>query len=744
MRTEKPTHIASTVTLFLPYLRRMCGIVGAFNFRAGTITSEHIGEAVNRLACRGPDEQRTYAAGSVLFGHTRLRILDLSPAGSQPMSDPSGRYTIIYNGEVYNFREIRAELEKRGEHFQSQTDTEVVLRSFIAWGEAALNRFNGFFAFAIHDKEKDELFLARDRFGIKPLLFATGGDVTLSPSSGSGQALSRGASASMVRQAHHDSTAPRQRSEAMDSPFGGEGGWFAFASELKALLSLPISRDLDHVSLLQYLHLNYIPGPHSVFTNVKKLLPGHCIRVNSKGVEVRQWYELSPGNVTLAGPLDGDTTRSGVLNSPPAKEGSPEAGVVSSAPFKGGVVPTSRYRGGYESQKDQLSGLLEASVKRRLIADVPLGAFLSGGIDSSVIVALASKHTSKLKTFSIGFPDNPYFDETEYANAVAEKYGTDHTVFHVTGSDLLANLEATLDYIDEPFADSSALLVKMLSKETRRHVTVALSGDGGDELFAGYRKHRAEFLIRRGGLKVSLVKALSPLWKMLPKSRESAFANKIRQLERFAEAAKLGPQERYWRLCGYTSGDQALDLLAVTAEQAQLLSTQVKHRREKITALLDNDDSLNAVLLTDLGFILPNDMLHKVDLMSMAHGLEVRVPFLDHTVVEFATRLPAEAKITSSQQKRIVKDAFAHLLPPQLLSRPKQGFEVPLLHWLRKDLKPMLDDLLDPSFLEKQGLFSPPAVGQLRRQLLSRNPGDAASRTYGLLVFQYWWRRNLS
>ena len=591
------------------------------------------------------------------------------------MSDPSGRYTIVFNGEVYNFKDIREELEKAGERFHSHTDTEVVLRSYILWGKLALNRFNGFFAFAIYDKQKNELFIARDRFGIKPLLYSP-------PSPGE-----RGSGGEAGE-------APSER------PVGAAD--FFFASEMKAIMAYPISHDLDRVSLLQYLHLNYIPAPHSIFRNVKKLLPGHFITVNNSGLQIKKWYRLpeaSPAGVDLT----------------------------------------------YEEQCDALKMLLEASVKRRLISDVPLGAFLSGGIDSSIIVALGSQHTSKLKTFSIGFPDQPYFDETEYANAVAQKYATDHTVFPVTRSDLLANLEPTLDYIDEPFADSSALLVNMLSRHTRQRVTVSLSGDGGDELFAGYRKHRAEFLIRKGGPRPALIQALRPLWKALPKSREGRFTDLIRKLERFADAARLPSDERYWRLCGYASDLEALSMLRLEDETLpSSLLPELMSRKAIITGRIIAEDTLSSALRTDLEFILPNDMLHKVDLMSMAHSLEVRVPFLDHHVVEFVTALPEQSKINPSVQKRILRDTFGHLLPSQLLSRPKRGFEVPLLNWLRHDLREMTNDLLGNRFIQEQGLFSPESIGRLRSQLHSRNPGDAPSRIYGLIVFQHWWRRYLS
>jgi asparagine synthase (glutamine-hydrolysing) len=652
----------------------MCGITGSFAYDNRDLRP-HVQQAVARLHQRGPASEGIFQSGPVVLGSTRLKIIDITEAGSQPMSDESGQFTIVFNGEVYNFREIRTELQQRGMRFNSASDTEVVLKAYQNWGEDALNRFNGFFAFAIHDHQKDELFLARDRFGIKPLLYTLTGS-------------------------------PSHPSQSEMGP-GGEAGFFAFGSEMKALMAFPVSRDLDMASLLQYLHLNYIPAPNSIFQSIKKLMPGHCMRVSRSRVEIRRWYDL-PGQ-------------------PAATNGAGNG------------------RGDYELHKERLRQLLDAAVERRLISDVPLGAFLSGGIDSSIVVALAAKHTSKLKTFSIGFPDNPYFDESGYAKLVAEKYATDHTVFPVTRSELLSGLEPALEYIDEPFADSSALLVSMLSKHTAEHVTVALSGDGGDELFAGYRKHRGEYLVRQGGIRTAAISKLQWLWKNLPKSRETAVGNRIRQFDRFAQVAGLSPAERYWRLCGYTSGSEALDMLRGTIHDGgEALLSEWNQRKEGITQLLATDGSLDAVLRTDLGFILPNDMLHKVDLMSMAHSLEVRVPFLDHRLVEFATALPIETKITSSIQKRIVKDAFAHLLPPPLLTRPKRGFEVPMLAWLRNELRPMLDDLLGGGFLEEQGLFHPPTVAQLRRQLYSRNPKDAAARIYGLLVFQYWWRRNLS
>jgi asparagine synthase (glutamine-hydrolysing) len=375
---------------------------------------------------------------------------------------------------------------------------------------------------------------------------------------------------------------------------------------------------------------------------------------------------------------------------------------------------------------------------------VPLGAFLSGGIDSSVIVALASRHTQHLNTFSIGYRDEPFFDETRYANLVAKKYKTNHTVFSLSNEDLYEHLFDMLDYTDEPFADSSALAVYILSKKTRKRVTVALSGDGADELFAGYNKHLGEYRVREGGLLAGAVKTLQPLWEALPKSRNSRFGNKIRQLQKFAEGMHKTDKERYWRFCTFSDEESARSLLsgkslALADEQA------FEERKSNILKYLEEDGNFNEFLYTDMHLVLPNDMLTKVDLMSMAHGLEIRVPFLDYTVVNFAFSLPAEFKVDGAMKKRIVQDAFRNLLPKELYNRPKQGFEVPLLKWLRNELQPLINnDLLKDEFIEQQGLFSVNSIRELKEKLFSSNPEDVHARIWGLLVFQYWWKKYIN
>jgi asparagine synthase (glutamine-hydrolysing) len=608
--------------------------------------------ATDTLSQRGPDSSGTFTHGYVGLGHRRLSIIDTSSDGRQPMTDETERYTIIFNGEIFNFPELKQQLIAKGYTFRSSSDTEVLLNLYIHEKENCLKHLNGFFAFAIYDKEKESLFIARDRMGIKPLLFLQDEDKVI------------------------------------------------FASEMKALMAYGFPKELDYVSLQQYLQLNYIPAPHTIFKNVQKLLPGHYIYMQGNEVSTKPYYQIPQ-----------------TYNRWTANQMS------------------------YEKVQEKLVELLEESVRKRLIADVPLGAFLSGGIDSSVIVALASRHTQHLNTFSIGYRDEPFFDETRYANLVAKKYQTHHTVFSLSNEDLFEHLFDMLDYIDEPFADSSALAVYILSKRTRKRVTVALSGDGADELFGGYNKHLGEYKVREGGLLAGAVKTLQPLWEALPKSRNSTFGNKIRQLQKFAEGMNKTEKERYWRFCTFTNQENARSILS--GRSLELADMQAfEERKKSILRHLLEDGDFNEFLYTDMHLVLPNDMLTKVDLMSMAHGLEIRVPFLDYTVVNFAFSLPAEFKIDGSMKKRIVQDAFRNHLPKELYNRPKQGFEVPLLKWFRNELQSLINnDLLQDEFVEQQGIFDVEGIRALKEKLFSANPEDIHARIWGLLVFQYWWKK---
>lgn len=633
----------------------MCGITGIFAFNlVGKFNKIHITAATMSMEKRGPDFQDIYIDEWVGLGHRRLSVIDTSEKANQPMWDSSGRYCIVFNGEIYNYRELKKELEAKGIVFRSHSDTEVLLQLFIREQEACLQKLNGFFAFCIYDKHTQSFFVARDRFGVKPLLYLFDEDK------------------------------------------------FIFASEMKSMLRYGIDRALDFTSLITYLQLNYIPAPDSIFTNVKKLLPGHYLKVQGRSLSVQQWYTI-PGDK-----------------------------------IESGRVPS------YGEAKARFASLLESAVQRRLVADVPLGAFLSGGIDSSVITGLASRHKPDLQTFSIGFKDAPFFDETSYAREVAKHFNTQHTVFSLTNNDLLGHVQDVLQYTDEPFADSSAINVFILSKQTRRHATVALSGDGADELLGGYNKHEAFHRMLNPGWKERLVALGAPLWKRLPRSRNNAFSNRVRQAHRFAEGFKLSPKERYWQWAAFAGMNEARNLLSPAAVENLLDETFVQ-RKQKILSSIQAGHSINSVLQTDMGLVLPNDMLVKVDLMSMAHGLEVRSPFLDVGLVEFACSLPDEFKIAKGRRKRILQDAFRDMLPARLYNRPKKGFEVPMLGWLRHELRSLIeDDLLSERWIEEQGLFHYPEVDRLKKKLFSGNPGDVHARIWGLVVLQSWFRRYCS
>jgi len=417
----------------------MCGITGGY-YKNGLPDESLLKESVAQISSRGPDNQGLHLDGNFFLGHRRLSILDVSESANQPFKSQDGRYTIVFNGEIYNFESLRDQLSSKGYSFRTSGDTEVLLYAFVEFGEQCLDMLNGFFAFAIYDHQKGSIFLARDRMGIKPLYYYDDGDKIL------------------------------------------------FASEMKAFYPLQVRREIDFTTLAIYFQLNYIPAPYSIYKKVRKLLPGHKMTIADGSLKTEAWYTV-----------------------PYSSE-------------KAETTPLS-----YENAKSKLASLIDESVHDRLVSDVPLGTFLSGGIDSTVVSTLAAGHKKDLNTFSIGFKDDGFFDETQYAELVANKIGSNHRVFKLTNDDLLESLQSLLKYIDEPFADSSALLVNLLSKYTRQHVTVALSGDGGDELFAGYNKHYGEWRIRNKGLAAHAVNMLMPVWKGLPKGRHGTWSNRIRR-----------------------------------------------------------------------------------------------------------------------------------------------------------------------------------------------------------------------
>jgi asparagine synthase (glutamine-hydrolysing) len=622
----------------------MCGIAGSYSqIASGASPLVNITEALRCMAHRGPDDEGVHRLGRVVLGHRRLSIIDTSSAGHQPFTDEGGRYTMVFNGEVFNYQELRAELEAQGHTFRSHTDTEVVLRLYTVKGEAFLHDLNGFFALAIHDAETDGLLLARDRFGIKPLWWC-------------------------------------QRA-----------GRFLFGSELRALDSMAPGSEVDRHSLFNYFEYHYIAAPHSIRTDARKLLPGHLLRVQEDRVENVAWYQLNEAAHRTPVPTD------------PVKH---------------------------------LRELMDDAVRLRLISDVPIGTFLSGGLDSSIVSALAARYHKGLHTFSIGFADDPYFDETRHAEQVARHIGSEHRTFKLTREDLAAAYTDLLTAIDEPFADSSALPAYILCRETRKHVTVALSGDGADEIFGGYRKHQAELRYRTPGAAEKAVLALGPLWRHLPRSRNNRITDTFRKLDRFARSAGAAADQRWLNLANFDLDGDAHRLV-----DAAVAPIELDDRERLMSHGVQLLPGMNGALLADVLTVLPNDMLHKVDLVSMAHGLEVRPPFLDRRVVEFAFSLPAERKFHLGHGKAILHEAFGHLLPKEILSRRKQGFEVPLRDLLLGPLAGLVENTLERTAVEASGL-NWQAVQQVLSRLASSNPGQAQATVHALLVYLSWWRRN--
>ncbi|WP_420580238.1 asparagine synthase (glutamine-hydrolyzing) [Reichenbachiella sp.] len=618
----------------------MCGITGILAFNeVGRFNLTNLEAATLALAHRGPDHHGTYVNHAVGLGHRRLSVIDTSENANQPFEILDGRYVIVFNGEIFNYQVLRKELISKGVQFNSDSDTEVLLHLYAQEGKSCLQKLNGFFAFAIYDSVEKSLFIARDRLGIKPLLY-----------------------------------------------FQDEFK-FLFASEMSAILEFGIDKEINREALNYYLQLNYTPAPLTMIKGVKKLEPGQHIFIHNGKVEIKPYYNLP------------DHQQHDGIN--------------------------------YASAQTQLQEILERSVSRRMVADVPLGCFLSGGIDSSVITAVASSQTPALKTFSIGFEGNNFFDETQYAELVAKKFKTDHSTFKLTNEEITSHLPDIVDHIDEPFADSSAIPVFLLSKKTREHVTVALSGDGADEIFSGYNKHEAWWKMENATKVNALISLAKPFARLMPKSRSGKISNTARQVVRFANAMKLSPADRYWFLASFATQTQV----------SQMLKEPIANHEQRDYWMhsMNGYNDFNDILRLDTQFVLPNDMLKKVDLMSMANGLEVRVPFLDHELIDFVFGLPASMKIDGSMRKKVLQDVYRHILPAELYNRPKKGFEIPLLDWLKSSLKSELrEHLFNRNLIESQGIFKWNELKTLEKQLFSRNPEDSHARVWGLYVFQKW------
>ncbi len=619
----------------------MCGIAGVVDARNGRVDSDLLHRMCETLIHRGPDGEGTFVTGCTGLGMRRLSVIDLA-GGSQPIFNEDQSAWVVFNGEIYNFKELRKELEKRGHHFRTDSDTEVIVHLYEDFGDNCVLKLRGMFAFALYDERRRRLLLARDRLGIKPLHYSKSGDRLF------------------------------------------------FASEIKAILATaPSLAETNPHALLQYFYFGYIPEPDTAFLHIQKLPPGHLLVYEDGEVRVRQYWEI---------------------------------------PAYGTYSPACE-----EECLEQLDVRLSEAVRMELLADVPLGALLSGGIDSSTIVALMSRSASKpVKTFSVGFKHSD-FDETPYARLVAQKFETEHHEL-ILEPDIAEAIQTLASSLDEPFGDSSMLPTYFVCLMARKHVTVVLSGDGGDEMFAGYERYqgfldnpRPQLPIWAGQLYRDQIYPRLPHWVY---GRNYAYSHSLPWQERYLERISVVPMQRNYSMLSE-------DFLHSFSGVDPLLAFR---RRLEVAP---SGDPLERVLYLDTKTYLPGDILTKVDRMSMAASLEARVPMLDHVFVEWAASLNRNWK-TRDGSKKFILTKFAERIgvPRAALHRPKQGFALPLLHWMRHELKDMvLSLLLEPRTLQR-GYFNETGIRHLLDSFFCGQTDDYLA-IWRLMMFELWQRNFL-
>ncbi len=642
----------------------MCGIAGLLN-QPRTELASTVERMVASIRYRGPDDSDVWCdpSAGVSLGHARLSVLDLSPAGHQPMMSASGRYVIVFNGEIYNHMELRQELH--GMSWRGHSDTETLLACIEAFGvEKTLPRLTGMFAFALWDGVERRLTLARDRIGEKPLYY----------------------------------------------------GWcdntFLFGSELKALEAHPAwSGEIDRGALTCFMRYAYVPLPHSIYVGIRKLIPGTSVVLSSKD-NAGFWPKPQPYWSAL------DASRQPALSS------------LSD-----------------DDAVSELDTLLREAIKGQMLADVPLGAFLSGGIDSSTVVALMQAQSSRpIKTFSIGFVEGDY-DEAKYAKAVAAHLGTEHTELYVTPADALAVIPRLPTIYDEPFGDSSGIPTHLVAQLARRHVTVALSGDGGDELFGGYNRYFLGRSIWRriGTMPVGLRRLMGRALTVLSPERWDQLGGVLRAaLPRELQMSALG--DKIHKLAGVIDVENPDELYQRLVSQHRDPGSLVIGTSEKViwadaqAMELDRQDFSERMMFHDLVGYLTDDILTKVDRAAMAVSLETRVPMLDHHVVEFAWRLPLHMRIRNGQGKWLLRQVLDRYAPRQLIDRPKMGFGIPLDSWLRGPLREWAEELLDEDRLRREGYFHSVPIREKWNEHLSGRR-NWQYWLWNVLMFQAWNQR---
>ncbi|HLV42844.1 MAG TPA: asparagine synthase (glutamine-hydrolyzing) [Brumimicrobium sp.] len=613
----------------------MCGIVGLKNYYGIPKKSDQnrVEQGLARQHHRGPDNTEASIFGRTVLGHNRLAIIDLQERSNQPLYDITGRYAIVFNGEIYNYPELKNSLLKKGVLFSTSSDTEVLLYHLIQNGEKGIDVLDGCFAFAFYDMQEDNLLLVRDHLGIKPLLFSI------------------------------------QEEEVI------------FASELSAFKHLLNSWEINTFALNAYFQFTYIPAPETILIGVHKLLPGHYLKVRGDAIDIVKYYS---------------------------------------------VYDAEKVELPYHEAVQEVKNKLENAVIKRLNADVPIGTFLSGGVDSSIVSQITADFKTSINTFSIGFKGNDFLDESEYAKKVAEHIGSTHHPIQLEKEVVMESFQDVLNSFDEPFADSSAVAMYFLSRSAKEKVTVCLSGDGADELFAGYNKHKAYQRSKRPGV---LLKIAAKLAKQLPEgSRGNKISNRVRQMKKFGLLLQEKWPNSYWMLASFITKKRRESLLLYTSEYKSKIAT--------------GKNELNDFLKMDQEFILPNDMLKKVDLMSMRHALEVRAPFLDRELVDFVNGLPDEYKLQGKNGKRILRDAFHDVLPSEVFSRSKKGFEIPLHDWINSIWESVVkENWFEKAFLTQQNLFSYEGTKQLKEEFNQGDQEESTITMWAFIVFQNWYER---
>ncbi len=634
----------------------MCGIAGFshFNNQIGDLqTLKDMGQSIFH---RGPDAGSEYIDEHIGLSHRRLAIIDLSDAGIQPMHSYDERYVIAFNGEIYNFLELRAELTAKGYPFKSHTDTEVILALYQYEGVELLQKINGMFAFALWDKEQQSLFIARDRIGKKPLYYC-----------------------------QHENE-------------------IAFASELKALLTIKeIPTEIRLDAVYDFFAYQYIPDPKTIYQNIFKLEPGHYLTVDKDGINKQQYWDISFAHIT-------DESES-VL-------------------------------------KEKVQKLARECTEQRMISDVALGAFLSGGVDSSGVVALMAKIAEKnndkaITTCSIGFDDEK-FDETEFAKIVADKYQTNHHELTVH-QDVAQSLEHIVSFFDEPFADPSLVPTYFVSQLAREKVTVAIAGDGGDEVFAGYEKYAADHTENK--LRNKIPKWLrTGIFPSLSKASAQVNINLFQRASSLLNSLSVEPAMGFYISNSFIK-DADWQALVTDDTKVKLANYHPSEQTIARYNQCDGSDHLSRILYTDMKTYLPGDILVKVDRMSMANSLEVRAPILDHKLMEFACTIPSELKFNTKdckvEKKYLLKEAFKDYLPDDILYRKKMGFSVPLASWLRNELKSITEERL---LNRRDGLcqfFKKEQIAKLWHEHKSEKK-DNATVLWSMLMFQMWWDKYMN